>query len=146
MESQELYKLNEVLKSEFPTIYDLIGGVGGLLMCVNNGDFRIMDVCNDRQVMYDHLAKEAYDVLELAAETEGQYTSSFYSDVMLPIELDREFLSWGFSETLLKLTMEYRQILTDNMAPVLRNEKDVTIINIMESPLKGVYYIQFDRV
>ena len=142
MESQELYKLNEVLKSEFPTIYELIGGVEGLLMCADKGDYRIMDICDNREKLYDNLTGECYNVLDAVAETESIHSNND----MLPMEMDKEFMSWGFTDTLLKLSDIYKQILTDNMAAVLQREKNITIINITESPLRGVYYIQFDRM
>jgi hypothetical protein len=144
VESQELYELNQVLMSEFPTIYELIGGVEGLLMCADKGECEntLLDVCNSREKLYDNLIAECYSVLDTVAETESLHSSND----MLPAELDKEFMSWGFAETLLKLAGIYKQLLTDNMAHVLQNEKRIIVISIMESPLKGVYYIQFDRV
>lgn len=142
MESQELYKLNLVLQSQFPTIYDLIGGVEGLLMCTDKGDSKILDICHDREKLYDCLTGNTYDVLDAIADTE----STYYGNDTIPTELDNEFVSWGFTDTLLKLSSVYKQILTDNMSAVLQSERNIVIINIMESPLKGVYYIQFDRL
>lgn len=142
VQSHELHQLNLLLKCEFPTIYELIGGVEGLLMCADKGDHRIMDICNDREKLHDSLTGECYNVLDSVAQTE----SFHYSNYMLPSELDKEFVSWGFTDTLLKLTNIYKQILTDDMSSVLQNEKNIMIINIVQSPIQGVYYIQFQKV
>ena len=53
VQSEELYKLNLLLQEEFPTIYELIGGIEGLLMCVDKGSRRLSQVIHDRAAFYD---------------------------------------------------------------------------------------------
>lgn len=137
--SKDLHNLDLLLKSEFPTIYELIGGAEGLLMCADNGDNKIVEISEDREKLHDRLANECYAVLDGAAQNE----SFHYNNYMLPSELDREYLSWGFTDTLLKLTDIYRQIITDDMSDVLKNEKNIVIVNIVRSPIREVYYVQF---
>jgi hypothetical protein len=141
VQSEELYNLNLLLQEEFPTIYELIGGIEGLLMCVDKGSRRLSQVIHDRAAFYDSLVGETYTLLDEIAECEVQHTGNDYvSD-----ELNKEFMSWGFSNAMLKATEAYMSILNDELKPVLQKQNDeVTVVCIMQAPLRGVYYIQID--
>ena len=140
VQSEELYKLNLLLQEEFPTIYELIGGIEGLLMCVDKGDKRLSSVVNDREVFYDNLVRSAYRHLEIAAETEANFGNEYVTG-----ELEKEFMRWGFDDVMLKVTDAYRGILTDELESVLRKQNnEVTVVCIMQAPLRAVYYIQID--
>lgn len=141
VQSEELYKLNLLLQEEFPTIYELIGGIEGLLMCVDKGSRRLSQVMKDEAAFYDSLVGEAYTLLDEIAECEVQYTGKDY----VSEEFNKEFMSWGFSDALLKATEAYMSILNDEMSPIFqRRNNEFTVVCIAQSPLKGVYYVQLD--
>lgn len=141
VQSEELYKLNLLLQEQFPTIYELIGGIEGLLMCADKGSRRLSEITNDREKFYDSLTGEAYHTLDAIAEAECLNSGN---DI-ISAELNKEFLSWEFNTALLKITDVYRRILTDDMRPVLQKQTDeVTVAWIMESPIRGVYFFQID--
>lgn len=139
--SEELYKLNSLMQSEFPTIYELIGGIEGLLMCVDKGSRRLSEIINNRASFYDSFVGEAYTLLDEIATAESEWSGNDY----LIEELNKEFMSWGFSDAMLRATDEYMDLLTDELSPVLQKQNnEVTVVCIMQAPLKGVYFIQID--
>lgn len=140
IQSEELYKLNQILREDFPTIYELIGGIEGLLMCVDKGSRRLSELVNDREKFYDSLTGESYQLLEEIATTEHLNGNDVIAE-----DLDKEFISFGFAETLLKIADAYRNVLNDEMRPVLQKQSgEVTVVCVMQSPLKGVYFVQID--
>lgn len=141
IQSEELYKLNLLLQSEFPTIYELIGGIEGLLMCVDKGSRRLSEIIDNRASFYDSFVGETYTLLDEIATTECEWSGNDY----IIEELNKEFMSWGFSDAMLRATDEYMDLLSDELSPVLQKQNnEVTVVCIMQSPLRGVYYIQID--
>lgn len=128
------------MQSEFPTIYELIGGIEGLLMCVDKGNERLSSIINSRENFYDALISSSYHYLSEAAQTESNFGNEFVLE-----ELDKEFMRWGFNDVMLQVTDVYRELLTDDLSPVLQKQNnEVTVVCIMQAPLKGVYFIQID--
>lgn len=141
VQSEELYRLNTLLQSEFPVIYDLIGGIEGLLMCADKGSRRMPELFNDREAFYDSLSGETYNLLSEVAETEVHWSGNQY----LSEGLDKEFTSWDFTQALLMATDQYMSILTDELRPVLQKRGHrVTVSHISQSPLRAVYYVQIE--
>ena len=140
VQSEELYKLDLLLQKEFPTIYELIGGIEGLLMCADKGDARLSSIIRSRESFYDNLVGSAYLYLEAAAVTEANFGNEYVTE-----ELPKEFMRWGFQDVLMCITDTYRDILTDELETVLQKQNnEVTVACIMQTPIKGVYYIQID--
>ena len=141
IQSEELYRLNLLLQSEFPTIYELIGGIEGLLMCADKGSKRLSEIINNRVSFYDSFAGETYTLLDDIASSECEMSGNDY----VADELNKEFMSWGFSDVMMRATDEYMNLLNDELSPVLRKQNNnVTVASIMQSPLRGVYFIQID--
>lgn len=141
MRSEELHLLNELLQRDFPVIYDLIGGIEGLLMCADKGGRRIVDIVNDRELFYESLSGETYNLLSEIAETETHWSGNGF----LTEGLDKEFTSWDFTQALLMATDQYMSILKDELRPVLqKREHRVTVTHIAQSPLRAVYYVQIE--
>lgn len=140
VQSEELYKLNLLLQEEFPTIYELIGGIEGLLMCADKGDARLSSIIRSRESFYDNLVRSAYQYLEAAADTEANFGNEYVTN-----ELEKEFMRWGFQDVLMNITDTYHGILTDELGTVLQKQNnEVTVVGIMQTPIKGVYYVQID--
>lgn len=127
------------MQERYPAIYDMIGGIEGLLMCADKGHGKLQDIVKDRSVMYDSFTGEAYSVLDSIAETESYHSGYQY----LSDEVNKEFMSWGFSDVLLKATDVYYSLLNHELNAALKGRySDSKVTMITQTPIRGVYYVR----
>lgn len=140
--SEELVRLDQTIKQEFPVINELIGGVTGLLMCADMGSLRLNQIVDSRSAFYDNLAEGSYTVMDAIADSDAMQNGNYE----LPSSLDGEFMSWGFYNFLLQVTDAYRGLLLDEMASTMQKYKNqsIAVVCITPAPVKGVYLIQLD--
>ncbi len=139
IKSEELSNLNDSLQTNFPVVYDLLGGIEGLLMCADKGEISASNICRTDEILYDHLSTEAYNVLETVAETEtGMTGNEFVYD-----QATSEYISWGFTETLLQATKVYGEILRECLRSLMDQHNEINITMLTRTPIRSVYMIQF---
>lgn len=143
VESEELSRLSNSMQTRFPNIRDMFGGVIGLLEMIHrNHKKSAVDYCNHADVLYDDLMSEAYGELDAMVDTvaEDESTGEIGSSI-----LEKEFISWDFSEFLMDAAATYQDLLKRQLQYLINNKIDVEIITIAPSPLKNVYYIYIDK-
>jgi len=140
--SPELYGIDQHMQKEFPAVYDLLGGVEGLLMCADAGEKTpISQMCVSDCELYDHLSNEAFNVLDQEA-----YIESVCSGADIIYEnAAKEYISWEFTEIVLKATRAYGELLRDCLAGLANVENEVRVTMFTKTPIKGVYLIRFSN-
>jgi len=138
--SPELYDLDKELQCNFPNVYDLIGGVEGLLMCVDNAENEsITQACVNDNALYDKLSSEVFNAIDQGAELESELSgSSLVYDA-----ITTEYVSWEFTEAIIKATRAYGEILRNCLAVFAGRPTTLRVIMLTKTPLKGVYLIRF---
>lgn len=143
IESEELTRLNNSMRERFPNIHDMLGGIIGLLMMIHsNYETPATEYCLHPDTLYEDLCTEAYtnleDLVDTVAEDEsaGEIGSSI---------LEKEFISWDFSEFLMDTTGTYHDLLQKQLQYLVSNKLDVEIAKITHSPIKNVYYLYLNK-
>ena len=146
--SPELYEIDEIMQKEFPTVYDLLGGVEGLLMCADTDETTpISQMCISDAELYDHLSSKAFDALdkEFFMESESGEDSDAPVSQIIYENAAKEYISWEFTETILKATRAYGELLRDCLAGLANVKNDVRVTMLTKTPIKGVYLIRFSN-
>lgn len=142
IESEELTRLDGLLQTEFPTVYDLLGGIEGLLMCLNRSGEPITHVCKTHESTHEQLSVESLDVLNAVVESETEFTGNeFIYD-----NATKEYISWGFAETVIQAAKAYREIVVECLSGIMNVPNTIQITMLCKSPIANVYFIQFKEI
>ena len=131
------------MQERFPNIHDLLGGVVGLLMMIHlNYKKSATEYCLHPDTLYEDLCTEAYTNLEDLVDTvcEDESVDEIGSSI-----LEKEFISWDFSEFLMDTTGTYHDLLQKQLKYLVTNKLDVEIEKIAPSPIKNVYYLYLNK-
>lgn len=136
-------RLNNSMQEKFPNIHDLLGGVVGLLMMLHlNYKKSATEYCLHPDTLYEDLTSEAYAHLDAMVDTVAEDES--VGEVGSTI-LEKEFISWDFSEFLMDATSTYQDLLRKQLQYLVSNKLDVEIEKIASAPIKNVYYLHFNK-
>lgn len=139
IESDEVARLGEVLQSDFPLIYDLLGGVEGLMNCIAGSEVPANEYSKDTEQTYEQLSTSTYTVLEDIIEGQGNFTSNGF----VVGDVETEFISWEFNDYLARLSAVYQQLLFELLCSLHKQQSDVSINRVTPTRLKNTYYIEF---
>lgn len=139
IESDEVARLGELLQSNFPLIYDLLGGVEGLMNCIAGSEVSANEYSKDTEQTYEQLSTSTYTVLEDIIEGQGNFTS----DGFIVGDVETEFISWEFNDYLAAISDVYQQLLFELLSGLDKQQKDVFIHRFTPARLKNTYYIEF---
>jgi hypothetical protein len=137
--SEEVARLGEVLQSDFPLIYDLLGGVEGLMNCIAGSEMPANEYSKDTEQTYEQLSTSAYTVIEDMIEGHGNFTS----DGFIVGDVETEFISWEFNDYLAAVAGVYQQLLFELLRSLHQQQSDVSINRVTPTRLKNTYYIEF---
>lgn len=132
-------RLGELLQSNFPLIYDLLGGVEGLLNCIAGSEVPANEYSKDTEQTYEQLSTCTYTVLEDIIEGQGNFTS----DGFIVGDAETEFISWEFNYYLAAIADVYQQLLFELLSSLHKQQRDVSINRVTPTRLKNTYYIEF---
>lgn len=143
IESEELTRLSNSMQERFPNIHDMLGGIIGLLMMIHlNYKKSATDYCLHPDTLYEDLTSEAYTHLDAMVDTVAEDESA--GEIGSSI-LEKEFISWDFSEFLMDTTSTYQELLRRQLQYLVSNKLDVEIEKIALSPIKNVYYLYLNK-
>ena len=137
--SEEVAKLGEVLQSDFPLIYDILGGVEGLMNCITYSEVPANEYSKDTEQTYEELSTSTYTVIEDIIEGHGNFTS----DGFIIGDVETEFISWAFYDYLAAAASVYQKLLFELLCSLRKQQKDVSISRVTPTRLKNIYYIEF---
>lgn len=142
IESEELTRLDALLQTEFPTVYDLLGGIEGLLMCLSRSGEPITYVCKTEESIHEQLSVESLSALDAVVESETEFSGNeFIYD-----NATKEYISWGFTETVIQAAKAYREILVECLSGIMNTPNTIHITMLTKSPITNVYFIQFKEI
>ncbi len=100
------------------------------------------DYCLYPDTLYEDLTSEAYTHLDAMVDTVAEDESA--GEIGSSI-LEKEFISWDFSEFLMDTTSTYQELLRRQLQYLVSNKLDVEIEKIAPSPIKNVYYLYLNK-
>lgn len=137
--SEEVARLGEVLESDFPLIYNLLGGVEGLMNCIAGSEMPANEYSKDTEQTYEQLSTAVYIVLEEITEGRGDFTA----DGFIVGDFENEFISWAFNDYLTAVAGVYQRLLFKLLSSLHQQQSDVSINRVTPTRLKNTYYIEF---